>query len=108
MAKRSAKVAEIKGLTRGLPDSAIENIGIEPLKDLHRQFGTLKDARFQPFVEHLLSDIVMIALIAVMAEADEWKEILADTAWMVRLKAEAGVDEGGPRVVACARLIVTR
>jgi hypothetical protein len=146
MAKRNAKVEEIKGLARGVPDGAIEAVGIEPLKD----------ARFQPFVEHLLSDILMIALIAVMAEADEWIEIgmfakakagwlrtflplpngipsydtiqrvmsqidgtvlysltiqflitriemLADTTWMVHLKAETGVDEGeaGPWVVAC-------
>jgi hypothetical protein len=64
MAKRSAKVEEIKGLRRGLPDGAIEAVGIEPLRDLHGQFETLKDTRFQPFVEHLLSDILMIAFIA--------------------------------------------
>jgi hypothetical protein len=155
MAKRSAKVEEIKGLMRGLPDGVLEDVGIEPLKDLRGQFETLKDIRFQPFVEYLLSDIVMITLIAVMAEADEWIEIgmsakakadwlrtflpllhgipshdtiqrvmsqidgtvlysltipflitriemLADTAWMLRLKVETGVDESevGLRVVA--------
>jgi hypothetical protein len=155
MAKRSAKIEEIKGLMRDLPEDAVEQIGIEPLKELQEQFETLKDARFQPFVEHRLSDIVLITLIAVMAGADEWIEIglfaqakagwlrrllplehgipshdtiqrvmsqidgatlysmsiqflirqitiLADTAWMLRLKAEAAEDEGagGPRVVA--------
>jgi hypothetical protein len=71
---------------RGLPDGAIENIGIEPLKELREQFETLEDARYQPFVEHRLSDIVMITLIAVMSEADEWVEIgmfaKAKEAWL--------------------------
>jgi predicted transposase YbfD/YdcC len=139
MGKRSGKIEEIKGLMRGLPDDTLKDVGIEPLQDLREQFETLQDTRFQPFVEHLLSDIVMVTLIVVMAEADEWIaigmfakakvdwlrtflplpngipshdtiqrvmsriEMLADTAWMLRLKAEAGVDEGeaGPRVIAC-------
>jgi hypothetical protein len=31
--------------------------------------------RFEPYVEHLLSDIVMITLIGVLANADGWSEI---------------------------------
>jgi hypothetical protein len=64
MAKKSAKVEEIRTLMRGLPEDMIENIGIGPLKELYGQFETLKDLRYQPFVEHRLSDIVMITLIA--------------------------------------------
>ncbi|MDR3325408.1 MAG: transposase family protein [Spirochaetaceae bacterium] len=86
MAKKSAKGEEIRTLMKGLPADAIDSIGIEPLKELREQFESLKDARFQPFVERRLSDIVMITLIAVMAEADEWVEIgmfaKAKEAWL--------------------------
>jgi hypothetical protein len=36
MAKKSAKVEEIKGLMRGLPDDELEDLGIEPLKDMSK------------------------------------------------------------------------
>jgi hypothetical protein len=57
MAKKSAKVEEIRTLMRGLPEDMIENIGIEPLKKPCGQFETLEDLRYQPFVEHRLPEI---------------------------------------------------
>jgi hypothetical protein len=42
---------------------------------LRETFEAIEDKRFEPYVEHLLSDIVMITLMAVMARANEWNEI---------------------------------
>ncbi|MDR1955853.1 MAG: hypothetical protein LBQ30_03265 [Treponema sp.] len=40
-------------------------------------FEELEDKRFEPYVEHLLSDIVMITLIGVLSNGDERSEIAA-------------------------------
>ncbi|MDR0684714.1 MAG: transposase family protein [Spirochaetaceae bacterium] len=45
--------------------------------DFSKLFESLEDKRFQPYVEHLLSDIVMITLIGVLSNANEWSEIAA-------------------------------
>jgi hypothetical protein len=52
------------------------------LRELRECFDTLEDRRFEPYAEHLLSDIVMITLLAVMARANEWNE----TAEFARMK----------------------
>ena len=62
----------------------IENISIEALKDLRNTLDNLEDKRFEPYVEHLLSDIAMITIIGVMANADEWGEI----AYFAEIKKE--------------------
>jgi hypothetical protein len=54
-----------------------ENVDIEALLDFSKLFESLEDKRFQPYVEHLLSDIVMITLIGVLSNANEWSEIAA-------------------------------
>ena len=60
----------------------IEKAGIEPLTALRCECDGLEDARFQPFAKRLLSDIVMITLIAAPAGCDERGE----TAEFVRQK----------------------
>ncbi|MDR2245139.1 MAG: transposase family protein [Treponema sp.] len=40
-------------------------------------FESLEDKRFEPYVAHFLSDIVMVTLIGVLATADEWSRIAA-------------------------------
>ena len=83
MAKKSAKILEIREMIGETGLIIVENVGIEPLLALHDEYEGIEDTRFQPYVKHLLSDIVMITLIAVMARCDEWGDI-ADFA---RLKA---------------------
>jgi predicted transposase YbfD/YdcC len=155
MAKKSAKIQEIRGMLRVVSRADIENISIEPMVEMRGQFALIPDKRFQPYVEYQLADIVMITLLAVMSGANEWVEIgifarakegwlrsflslpdkvpshdtiqrvvsvidsrylysltlnflivrieiLSDTAWALRLKADGGKDEGeeGPRIVA--------
>jgi hypothetical protein len=75
MAKRSAKIAEIKGMLSGIDKACIDGLDISALMDMRVQFEGIEDKRFQPYVEHLLSDIVMITLLAVMANSDEWQQI---------------------------------
>jgi hypothetical protein len=77
MAKKSVKIQEIRELMEEYGVSCIENIDIESLRDLREVLESLEDKRFEPYVEHLLSDIVMISLIGVLANADKWSEIAA-------------------------------
>jgi predicted transposase YbfD/YdcC len=76
MAKKSAKIAEIKGMLSGIEIASIEAFDVQALIDLRVQFNEIEDKRFQPYVEHFLSDIVMIVLLAVMANSDEWTQII--------------------------------
>jgi predicted transposase YbfD/YdcC len=75
MAKKSAKIIEIKEMMGENGHIIIEQVGIEPLRELRETFDNIEDKRFGPYVEHPLSDIVMITLLAVMARANDWKEI---------------------------------
>jgi predicted transposase YbfD/YdcC len=83
VAKKSAKILEIREMMGETGFIIVENVGIEPLLALKCEYEGIEDMRFQPYVEHLLSDIVMITLISVMAGCDEW----GDIAEFARLKA---------------------
>jgi hypothetical protein len=74
MAKKSVKIQEIRELMAEYGATCIENAGIASLREV---FEPLEDKRFEPYGEHLLPDIVMIALIGVRANADEWTRIAA-------------------------------
>jgi hypothetical protein len=52
------------------------------LRELRGRFEGIKDKWFESYVEYLLSDIVIISLLAVMARANEWN----DTPEFVRFK----------------------
>ena len=67
MAKKSAKIQEIKEMMGETGLIIVERVSIEPLMALRNEYDGIEDTRFQPFVEHLLSDIVLITLIAVMS-----------------------------------------
>jgi hypothetical protein len=60
MAKKSVKIKEIWELMEEYGVTCIENVDIESLRDLREVFESLEDKRFDPYVEHLLSGIVMI------------------------------------------------
>jgi predicted transposase YbfD/YdcC len=84
MAKKSMKLQEIHAVMQEYGIEEIENISIEALIDLRNTLDSLEDKRFEPYVEHLLSDIVLITIIGVMANADEWGEI----AYFAEIKRE--------------------
>jgi hypothetical protein len=75
MAKKSAKIIEIRKMMGKTGLVIIEQVEAEPSRELRECFDTLEGKRFEPYVEHLLSNIVMITLLAVMARANEWNEI---------------------------------
>ena len=75
MGRKSTKLQEIHEVFSKYGIDVIENIEIDALIELRNTLDSLEDKRFEPYVEHLLSDIVMIAIIGVMANADEWCEI---------------------------------
>ena len=84
MPKKSTKLQEIHAVLGEYGIDMIENIGIDALIDLRNTLDSLEDKRFEPYVEHPLSDIVLIALIAIMSNADEWCEI----AYFAEIKQE--------------------
>jgi predicted transposase YbfD/YdcC len=75
MAKKSAQIVEIRKMVGETGLIIIEQVDSGPLRELRETFECIEDKRFEPYVEHLLSDIVMISLLAVMARANEWNEI---------------------------------
>jgi len=75
MAKKRAKIEEIQGMISIISISEIESLEIEPLLELHKICEGIEDKRFQPYVEHLLADIVLIVLAAVLSGADGWSQI---------------------------------
>jgi hypothetical protein len=77
MAKKSAKIIEIKEIIEESGLIIIEQVGIDPLIELQEELEGIEDTRFEPHVEHLLSDIVMITLLVVMARANEWNKMAA-------------------------------
>jgi hypothetical protein len=82
MAKKSAKIIEMKEPMGETGFAIIDQAGAELLRELWECFDIPEDKRFEPYVEHLLSDSVMITLLAVMALANEWNE----TAEFARMK----------------------
>ncbi|MHB9293444.1 hypothetical protein Holit_02566 [Hollandina sp. SP2] len=72
MAKKSAQIIEIRKMVGETGLVIIEQVNPGPVRE---PFNGIEDKRFEPYAEHLLSDIVMITLMAVMAQANEWHEI---------------------------------
>lgn len=79
MPKKSTKIQEIKKMFEQNPEinlsSNLEKIDISILKDLRCEIKNIDDYRDESYIKHNFVDIVMLALIAVMANADEWIEI---------------------------------
>jgi hypothetical protein len=82
MSKKSAKIIEIREMMGETGLIIIKQVGSGPLRELREAFDVIEDRRFEPYVEHLLPDIVMITLLAVMAGANERNE----TAGFARMK----------------------
>ena len=82
MAKKSAKIIEIREMMGETGLIIIEQIGIAPLIALQKELEGIEAKWFEPYGEHLLSDIVMITLPAVMA----WTNERGGTAEFARIK----------------------
>ena len=45
------------------------------LKELREKLGSISDTRHESYVKHNLIDVIMITLLAILANANEWVEI---------------------------------
>lgn len=71
MPKKSELLKQICEELNGLDQ--ISDLSV--LKELRNQFSFLEDSRHPSYTEHKLEDIVMITLLGVLADANEWYKI---------------------------------
>ena len=74
MAKKSKKLEEIKNMVDGL-DIDYENIDLSVLNNFITITKKLDDTREQYKIKHNMSDIVIITLLGILANANTWNEI---------------------------------
>ena len=75
MARRAKKLEELGKVIEGQIIDEFEQINVSILKELVNEAEEITDPRDSSYVRHKLSDILMIVLFAVMANANEWLEI---------------------------------
>lgn len=75
MPRKSTRITEIKKMLGENANIIVEQIEISSLRDIRIEMKNIDDIRHQSYVRHNLIDIVMLALIAVLAGADEWIEM---------------------------------
>ena len=75
MARRAKKLEELSLVLEGRVIDEIEKIDVTILKEMTNEAEEISDPRDSAYVRHKLSDILMIVLFAVMANANEWIEI---------------------------------
>ena len=74
MAKKSKKLEEIKSMVKGL-DIGYEEIDLSVLNNFVTITKKLDDSRVKYKIKHNMSDIVMIVLLGILANANTWNEI---------------------------------
>jgi len=74
-AKRAPKIEQLFKITSELELEQLENIDIVGLQEFSLELEDVPDIRDQSFVLHKLSDILVISLLAVLANCDTFNEI---------------------------------
>ena len=74
MAKKSKKLEEIKNMVKDL-NINYDEMDLSVLKNFITITKRLDDERVQYKIKHNMSDIVIIALLGILANANTWKEI---------------------------------
>lgn len=74
MSKKSKKLEEIKNMVKNL-DINYDEIDLSILQNFVTITKKLNDGRVQYKVKHNMSDIVIIALLGILANANTWNEI---------------------------------
>jgi len=76
VARKSKKLEEIRELINNNKENInLEKLKIEELEVLTKKFAMITDERYQPNVLHNIGDVIMIVILAVLANCDEWKKI---------------------------------
>lgn len=74
MAKKCKKLEEIKKMFNDI-EIDLETISTNELQNVMIIFKNQNDTRMQGKVKHLMTDIIMIAFLAILARCDGWDEI---------------------------------
>jgi predicted transposase YbfD/YdcC len=97
MARRAKKLQEIAEIFEGFKTEIIDTEDVTVLKELHLRMSEISDPRDSAYVRHELGDIIMITLLAVLSNANEWMEIemfgKAHEKWLRRF---LGLEHGIP------------
>jgi len=75
MARKSSKLETIKQIFWSEEKVEVENIEITSLINLKENLSILNDERQERKIKHLIEDIVIIVILAVLGNANEWTEI---------------------------------
>ena len=75
MPKKSKKLQALVTMFEEQEYEIIDTEDVTVLKEMHLAFSEISDTRDSAYVRHLLGDIIMIALLAILSNADEWKQI---------------------------------
>ena len=96
MPRKAQKLVQIREMFDDY-DFELEDVkDVTVLKEMHMRMGEIYDPRNEAYVRHELGDIIMIVLLAVLSNADEWLEIeafgKAHEKWLRRfLRLEHGI-----------------
>ena len=74
MAKKSKKLEEIKDMVKDI-NINYDKLDLSVLNNFTAIAKRLNDSRVEYKIKHKMSDIVMITLLAILANADTWEEI---------------------------------
>ena len=75
MVRKAKKLQELKGIfdENEIDFDLFDDVIV--LKELRESLGIITDTRHESYIKHNLLDIIMITLLAVLANANEWLEI---------------------------------
>ena len=75
MARKSKKLMQLREMFDDCDFEITEQEDVTILKQLHVRMSEISDHRDTAYVRHELGDIIIIALLAVLSNADEWLQI---------------------------------
>ena len=75
MARKSKKLVQLREMFEEYDFEVTEQEDVTILKELHLRMSEISDHRDTAYVRHELGDIIIIALLAVLSNADEWLQI---------------------------------
>lgn len=107
MARKSKKLEEIKELLQEHQEHIhLDSIDTKELEILANAFNQSTDERYQPNTRHKIGDIIMIVLLATLANCNEWTTIeifcRKKELW---LKSFLSLDKGIPSIDTIQRVI---
>ena len=72
MARKAKKLQELKGIfeENEIDTELFDDVTV--LKELRGKLEIITDTRHESYIRHKLLDIIMITLLAVLANANEW------------------------------------